>query len=720
MDKFLTFTLVGLATSAIYAVIASGLVLTYTTTGIFNFAHGAAGMLAAFAYWQLRYDLGWPTPIALVVVLLVLAPLFGALLERVIMRGLGGTSETTKLVVSISLLLGMIGLAQIIWKPGVSRPYSTFFADSPPLHIGPTTITWHQIITIGVAIGVAAGLRFLLYSTRIGVAMRAAVDDTPLTTLNGARPHRVSRYAWCVGTSLAALGGILIAPLVALDAATLSLLIISAYAAAIFGRLRSLPMTFVGAIVVGCTEGYLSGYLPQNQYLPGLRLASPAILLFLVLLAMPHQRLKSRTRSREFFPMPTRAGAIGFALAVVAFGVVLATTLSRPDLLLYGKIFSVGIIALSLVPLVGFAGQVSLAQLSFAGIGAIVMAHLGTDGNPLALVYAALITGAIGALIALPALRLSGIYLALGTAAFAIALDRWIFTLPKFSVFGRFEIDLFQQGSVSVDPLKLFGYGFDTPARQMVLMSVAFALLSLLVVAIRHGRLGRRLLAMKDSEAACATLGLNLLGTKVLVFSLSAAMAGVGGALLGTQLASVSPQNFDLVNGLPIFALTVVGGIGAAGGALFGSLSLNGVLPVLAALAPSLTTYLVVLPGLAGIGLGRNPSGVVHELRQAFFPIVAVRPALVATIASLAALYSLRMVDVINNWTYVVLSIAVPVVAVVAAGLTRRDTSAAVTEATTADGVVALEWLGLTQRWSEEDGRALDRALGISEMQLHG
>ncbi|HZJ25904.1 MAG TPA: ABC transporter permease [Acidimicrobiia bacterium] len=713
MDKLLTFTIVGLATSAIYAVIASGLVLTYTTTGIFNFAHGAAGMLAAFTYWQLRFEWGWPTPVALVIILLVLAPLFGALLERVIMRGLGDTSETTKLVVSISLLLGMIGLAQIIWKPGVSRPYSTFFSDSPPLHLGPTTITWHQIITIAVAIGVAIGLRFLLYATRTGVAMRATVDDRPLAALNGARAHRVSMYAWSVGTSLAALGGILIAPLVPLDAATLSLLIVSAYAAAIFGRLRSLPMTFVGAIVVGCTEGYLSGYLPQNQYLPGLRLASPAILLFLVLLAMPHQRLRGRTRTREFFPMPTRSGAMGFALGVAAFGIVLATTLSRPDLLIYGKIFSIGIIALSLVPLVGFAGQVSLAQLSFAGIGAIVMAHLGTDGNPMALVYAALITGAIGAIIALPALRLSGIYLALGTAAFAMALDRWVFTLPKFSVFGWFDIDLFQQGSVSVDSLAVFGYSFDTPARQMVLMSVAFALLSLLVVAIRRGRLGRRLLAMKDSEAACATLGLNLLGTKVLVFSLSAAMAGVGGALLGTQLSSISPQNFDLVMGLPIFALTVVGGIGAAGGALFGSMSLDGVLPVLGALLPSLTTYLVVLPGLAGIGLGRNPSGAVHELREAFLPIVAVRPALIATVGALTAIYALRMVDAIDNWTYVIASLAVPVVAVIVAGFVQR-------EAPTEAEEVPLEWRGITEPWSEEDVRELDRALGISEVQLHG
>ena len=117
VDKFLTFTVVGLSTSAIYAVIASGLVLTYTTTGVFNFAQGAIGMLAAFTYWQLRYDWGWSTPLALAVILLVLAPLFGVFLEAVVMRGLQGTTEVTKIVVTIGLLAAMIGAANWIWEP---------------------------------------------------------------------------------------------------------------------------------------------------------------------------------------------------------------------------------------------------------------------------------------------------------------------------------------------------------------------------------------------------------------------------------------------------------------------------------------------------------------------------------------------------------------------------------------------------------------------------
>jgi branched-chain amino acid transport system permease protein len=722
VDKFLTFTIVGLTIASIYAVIASGLVLTYTTTGIFNFAHGAAGMLFAFMYWQLRFDWGWPAPLALFVVLGLLAPLFGVLLEAVIMRGLQNTTETVKLVVSISLLLFMIGLAQLIWKPGVSRPMANFYATRAPIDLGPTTITIHQAITIGIAIAVAIILRLVLTRPRFGVAMRAAVDDRPLSSLNGARPDRISMLAWAIGTSLAALGGILIAPGIALDAPSLSLLIVSAYAAAIFGRLRSLPLTFLGAVVVGCAEGYLTGYLPQNQYLSGLRLAIPAIILFVVLLVLPNPRLRGRmTRSREYFPTPTIPGAFAFAVAIVFAGVVMATTLSTPDLITYGKVFSLGIVALSLVPLVGFGGQISLCQLSFAGIGGVVMAHLGTDGDPLALVWAILISAAVGALVALPALRLSGIYLALGTAAFAVFLDRWVFTLPSFEVFGLFEVSLFRNGSVAVDALDLFGQRFGDPDSQVVLTAVCFGLVSLLVIAIRRGRLGRRLLAMKDSEAACATLGLNLLRTKLTVFAISAGIAGFGGALYSMQLSSITPQNFELVTSLQIFALSVVGGIGAVGGALFGAASLLVLLPLLSTLIPSLSRWVVLFPGGAGIALGRNPNGAVKDFREGFEPLLKAPRVLAGMIVVIVASYGLRVADVIDNWTFVACIVVAVALAGLLSGLAKPvavEEAAGESPAELAD--VPLEWRGIDRPWTEDDLVELDRQVGLSEAELHG
>ena len=283
--------------------------------------------------------------------------------------------------------------------------------------------------------------------------------------------------------------------------------------------------------------------------------------------------------------------------------------------------------------------------------------------------WAVLIAAAVGAIVALPALRLSGIYLALGTAAFAVVLDRWVFQLPKFTVFGLFDVNLFNQGSVNVDPIKLFGNTFDDPGSQMVMAAVVFSLVALLVVGIRRGRLGRRLLAMKDSEAACATLGLNLLGTKLTVFAISAGIAGLGGALLSTQLGSIQPNNFDLVSSLQVFALTVVGGIGAVGGALFAGISLYLVLPLLVIMIPSAVNWVGLLPGATGIGLGRNPNGAVHDMREGFLPLTRSPQVLVGTVATLFVLYLLRLADVLTNWPFVILAVLTPLVATGIAGL---------------------------------------------------
>jgi branched-chain amino acid transport system permease protein len=615
MEQFVAYGIVGLSTAAIYAIIGSGLVLTYATTGVFNFAHGAAGMLAAFTYWQLTADWGWPVWLALVVLLLVLAPAFGLLVERVVHRPVQGLGEAERLVMTVALLSGAIAIARFIWDPNKPRPLFPFAFEKTPFHFGLATITWHQAITMVVAVLVAIGLRVLLYGTRAGAEMRATVDDRGLVGLTGADPLRANRLAWVLGTQLAAIGGILIASTVALDAAQLSLLIVSAYTAAIFGRLRSVPLTFLGAVVVGCMESYLAGYLPQNAYLPGLRLAAPALLLFVSLLVFPHGRLRGRARRLVKVPMPTVRGTILFAAVVVALGAVLASLLGKSDLVTYGPIFSLGVIALSYVPLAGYAGQISLCQLSIAGIGAVTWAHLGHAGQLWALGAAIAVSAVLGALIALPALRLSGVYLALATAAFAVVLDRWVFTLPSFHVLGV-PISLFEQGSVNASPPVLFGLRLDGGAALMVFAAVCLGLVSIGVAALRRSRFGRQLIASRDSEAAFATLGGNLLRTKVLVFALAAGIAGLGGALYGMQLRAVTADQFNFVAGLPIFLIAVIGGLGAVGAGLFTGIAYVVPLQLLGGLAPWVESVVAMLPGLAGIALARNPDGIVAGMRR--------------------------------------------------------------------------------------------------------
>ncbi len=718
METFLIFTIVGLSLAAIYAVIASGLVLTYTTTGIFNFAHGAIGMLAAFAYWQVRFAWEWPAPIALFVVVGLLAPTLGLILERVIMRGLVGTSEATKLVVSISLLVGLIGLANLVWEPGQSRPMRQFFQNET-IDLGVTSITYQQAITIVVAILVAGGLRFLLRHTRMGVSMRANVDDRTLTLLNGARPNRIALLSWALGCSLAAVGGILIAPSLSLEAGSLSLLIVNAYAAAIFGRLRSLPLTFVGAMVIGLTEGYLAGYLPgDNRYLAGLRPAAAVIILFLALLLVPNPRLRTRSQLREYFSAPSRSGMVMVASAVVIIGVVMITTLDTTSLITYGQIFPLGIVALSLVPLVGYAGQISLAQLSFAGVGAIAAAHHGGGGSPVGLVLAVVFAALVGALVALPVMRLSGIYLALATAAFAVALDRWIFNLPDFNI-GPLHVSMFELGSATIEPLSVGGYEFDSPGSRLLLSAVAFSVVALAVAALRWSRFGRQLVAMRDSEAACATFGLNLLWPRVGVFTFSAGIAGLGGALYAMQLGTVAPDRFNLLTGLPIFILVVVGGAGLVGGALFAGFSLFGLIPLTSGFGPLFAKINTITPGLTGIGLGRHPSGAVPLMSAGVATLRNDPLALGAMVVAMAGAYALRLADVVANWPFVLLLVAAFLVAGIVAGVRARGGGEVDGAAAPAD-VEDLEWVGVTVPWTTRHLSRIEGALALDEILAAG
>jgi branched-chain amino acid transport system permease protein len=702
MQQILAYGIVGLFTAAIYAIIGSGLVLTYATTGVFNFAQGAIGMFAAFTYWQFTVGWGWPVPAALVITLLVLAPAFGLGLERIVMRPIQQLGEIERLVVTIALLSGLIALANTIWNPDVQRTLTPYFEQDAPIKIGPVVITWHQAITMGVAILIAIGLRVLLYRTRTGTEMRATVDDRTLIRLAGGDPNRASRVAWILSTQLAAVAGILLAPTLAMDSSQLSLVIVSAYTAAIFGRLRSLPLTFVGAIVVGCTEAYLTGYLPQNNYLPGLRLAASPLLLFGALLIFRHGQLPHRDRKLRPVPVPTVRGTALLAAGIVLTGVVLATVLSPSDLVTYGAIFTLGLVALSYVPLAGYAGQISLCQLTMMGVGALAWAHLAPHGQLWALAVAVAVSAVVGALIAIPAMRISGVYLALATAAFAIVCDDWIFGLPSFTIAGV-RISVFNQGSVAGTGPALAGHQLTSASGLMIFAAVCLAIVSFGVAMLRRSRFGRRLIALRDSEAAYATLGGNLLAAKVGVFALSAGIAGLGGAI--TAMAGpVTADQFSFVSGLPVFLIAVIGGLGTVGTGLFSGLGYAGALNALPAVASWTQNLAGVLPGLSGVALGSNPSGIIPSMRRDWAGLAGDRLALAVLVVGGVGGWVLRLAHVFNGWEFA----GVLVLAVIAAQLLLRR-HAKKLRAQVTD--VPVEWCGVRREWQSEDEEVLTRGI---------
>ena len=522
--------------------------------------------------------------------------------------------------------------------------------------LGSIRISYNDVTVLILALVVAVGLRLFLYRTRMGVTMRASVDDRTLTSLNGSSAVANARNAWIIGSMLAALAGILIAPTLTLSASAPTLLIVNAYAASVIGRLRSIPMTFVGAIILGLSIAYSVAYLPQNPYIQGFENAVPAIILFIALLVLPQSRLRGhrQLRSRELAFRPTWNGTGLFCVGTIVAAIFLATTVSTADLFSLNRMWGLAIVGLSVIPIVGYAGRWLLCQMTFAGIGATMVGHLGAQGNPLSPPAAAGVCALIGVIVAIPALRLSGIYFALATAAFAITMDNWVFVLPSFNLFGR-PYAPFGSGSLNFAPFRIGSLALNSKTSQFIAGALAFVVLVVIVVALRRSESGQRLLAMKDSPAACATLGMNGRASLIGVFAFSAALAGVGGGIYGMALGSAAPDVFQFFNGLSVLLVMVVFGITSFGD----SAGLNGLYqgsPFFTNVFPSLTQLPLVLVGLGGVGVGTTPNGTIPGSIRPVYLSVARRRWLVAVIvAVVGAAWALRLSGAIGGFPFTVI-----------------------------------------------------------------
>jgi branched-chain amino acid transport system permease protein len=428
------------------------------------------------------------------------------------------------------------------------------------------------------------------------------VDNPELAALKGMNPNVVTAVSWAVGSSLAGLAAILIAAGQNLDIRVLSLLVVTAYAAAVVGRLQSVPLTYVGAMALGISEALVVGYLPQdNEFVRTLRPSLPFLLLFVMLLVRRDTQLPERVQAVAQGRPPGPATACACAAVGVAAAALAAPHLSPARLVIGSSGLVFALLALSLVLLTGFSGQVSLTQLGFAGLGAVTMGRLAGQVPPLlALAAAGCLAAVVGAVVALPALRLQGIYLALSTLAFALMLDYMVF--DSQAVMGP-------RISLTVPRPSLFGISLAGERAMFVFLAAVCAAASVLVVAIRRGPFGRLLTALRDAPVAVATLGANPVGIKVKVFTLSAFLAGVAGALLGGLQSKVSPIDFVYFRSLTLILVVTTFGIASVGGALAGALFFV-VLPELTGGRNSEAVQALTI-GLAAIALARHPEGLV-------------------------------------------------------------------------------------------------------------
>jgi branched-chain amino acid transport system permease protein len=289
---------------------------------------------------------------------------------------------------------------------------------------------------------------------------------------------------------------------------------------------------------------------------------------------------------------------------------VLTGALSAADNSRFGQALCFSLIMLSLVLLVGYGGDVSLCQMSFVGVGGLVVGgkllpFLDPGLSITSILLAFLATALLGVAVAVPALRLRGLYLGLATLAVASALDTMLFQ-TKFG-FGA------GGGSLTVERSTLLGVDLTSERGMTLAVAVAFVLMSIGVLGIRRSRYGRILLAARDSEAACATLGYNTRAVRVAVFAVSAGLAGVAGAFYTGMRVSISTADFMFFQSLPLLLFAVVGGVTTVTGVLIGGLS-YGLLPVLLDRVPALGGVVYVLLLLAILGLGGNPNGVASVL----------------------------------------------------------------------------------------------------------
>lgn len=561
----LSIMISGLIVGSIYGLTAVGLVLTYKASGVFNFAHGALATVSAYAFYTLNVQWGLPWSVAALIVVLVLGPLMGLLFER-FARSMSGGSLALSVAGTVGALLVIQAAVALLYGMDTPRVVPVFLAEGQVEFSG-VVVQNSDLVTIAFAVLTTALLYVFFRSTRAGAAMRAVVERPDLLELSGTSATSVRRLSWVIGVCLASASGVLFSSLLPLDPVVLTLLVVQAFGAAAIGAFRSLPWSFVGGLIIGLMSSLASRFMNEGVLL-GLPAAVPFIVLFLVLLFFPKRFLSSDASARPPFRPQWRAPAkfqliagavvLGF-LALVPLGA--GTRLTE-----WTTAVASVVVFLSLGLLVRNAGQVSLGHVAFMAIGATSYAHLTVQFSwPwwAALVAAMVIAVPIGALLAIPAIRLSPLYLALATFGFAI-LVQFMFYTQDF-MFGS-------TGSGVVLPLPDLPMATSRAGLYYVVLVITIAVAAC-VILLNHGRLGRLLRAVGDAPIAVATAGASTRVTWVLVFCLSAALAALSGAMSGMAQGVVSMASYAPTVSLSLLVVTVI----ALGGAPWYALMAAGV-----------------------------------------------------------------------------------------------------------------------------------------------
>ncbi|MEJ5256151.1 MAG: ABC transporter permease [Acidimicrobiales bacterium] len=601
MTENLQYLLLGLGGGAVIAALGLGLVIGYRASGVVNFAHAALGMWIAFTYFELRargellvpilglpdrvrvapsgYRLSWATALG---VTLVLAAVYGLIVYLLVFRPMRRAPALGKVVASLGLFLYLLAMADMRTSgrgAAVARPEGLLPSAVVPL-AGldiPQDRLWLTLIVV-----VATGVLTVCYRwTRFGIATRAAAENETGTVLLGYSPDRLAALNWMLATILAGAAVILIAPIAGLDPSTTSLLVVPALAAALLGGFRSFVFTAVAGLAIGMAQSELLHLRSQWDWLPDIGLAHglPFVLIIAVLAfrgeGLPARGAIEITRFPRA-PRPTHVVAPSAALAVAAIAALLTLGSSWRSAIIVTTVIT--LIALSVVVLTGFVGQISLMPMALAGIGAFSMIKLSTSAGlpfPIAPLLAAGLAVIVGLTAGVPAVRVRGMNLAIATLAAAVAVEelvlRWSwFTgglggaqVPRPELFG---IDLGIQAAGDAFPRPAFG----------VLCVAVVTVAGIAVANLRRGSTGLQWLAVRANERAAASVGVDVRHAKLTAFAISSFLAGLGGTLLAYEYQTLSATSFVVFQSLALLALTYLGGVASVPGAVIAGVLAQG------------------------------------------------------------------------------------------------------------------------------------------------
>lgn len=614
------FVVGGLVNGAAFAVAAVGLVLAYRVSRTVNLAQGAVGMFAVYLYWQVHTEWGLPTPVAIAIAGVAFPVVLALMCEALVFRRLGDASVFAKTAATVGILLALTGAATHFWGTRVVSLDPLF--PTSGIRIAGTEVRGDQIGVVMTSLVLGGAAFAFLRFTRAGLLVRAVVDRAELAAERGVDIRRVNRQAWVLNYVFGAAVGLLVGPgFRIIQPFQLTLLVVFALVAAAIGRMASLPLAVGGAFAVALIDSLAVGYAPPTGLTSNVRGFVPFSALIIAVLW--HARSTREVERDEDEATASLADAVAggtgeqlalrhIAAVVVACGAVAAAGGRYwTDVLANGVSYAV--IFLSVTFFTSTTGLVSLATAAFGGLGVFAAAALLVGGLPwpVAVAGGIVVAGVAGALVALPTVRLRGVYLVLATIAFAQLVENRVYTtgLTGDGFSGRpFARPAMLEGTVAYLGLVVGSF-----------TAVAWA-----TIRIRRSRIGRSLQADLASGAAARSIGIRPERGRLIAFAGSAAIAALGACLLSGVTSFAAVGLFTMFANFVWLALVAIGGVGSVWGALVAGLVM-GVTPDVASNVPVLQRLFGVLFGFGALVFLRSPGGLAGLVRRSAAGLAAAR-----------------------------------------------------------------------------------------------